>query len=128
MRVVIRSFGSERQQPRTTKNHAASKMTTADATTPLHAEWTHGRPRRLLKKAQTARWPISLLLLVGAIVVVGLNRGLSDVFRDAGRISSEALAVIFLSLVANALAASWRFQVVGARSATAYRFGRRWRR
>lgn len=87
-------------------------MTTADATTPLHAEWTHGRPRRLLKKAQTARWPISLLLLVGAIVVVGLNRGLSDVFRDAGRISSEALAVIFLSLVANALAASWRFQVV----------------
>jgi hypothetical protein len=87
-------------------------MTAADATNPLHAEWVQGRSRRLFKAAQTARWPVSLLLLIGAFVVVGLNRSFSDVFRDAGRISSETLAVIFLSLIANALAASWRFQVV----------------
>lgn len=54
----------------------------------------------------------SALLFTGVIILVGLNYNFSDLVDDAGKISTPALAIVFISLLGNALAASLRFKAV----------------
>ncbi len=60
---------------------------------------------------QLLKWLISIVLLIGAIYLVSLSYNVSDLASDFGKISSAVLALIFLSLLANAIAASLRFQL-----------------
>jgi len=66
------------------------------------------RPMQALKRLT------SVVLLIGVIVFVGRNYNFSGLVDDAAKISPAILALIFLSLLGNALAASLRFQVVAA--------------
>jgi hypothetical protein len=68
--------------------------------------------RGLFKPAQALKWLTSIMLLIGVFVFVGLNYNFSSLLHDTDKISASVLALVFLSLMGNALAASWRFQFV----------------
>lgn len=61
---------------------------------------------------QAFKWLTSILLLIGVFVFVGFNYNFSGLLHDTGKISASVLALVFLSLMGNALAASWRFKFV----------------
>jgi uncharacterized membrane protein YbhN (UPF0104 family) len=61
---------------------------------------------------QVVKWLISILLLVGVTFFVGLNYNFSSLVDDARKISLSVVALVFLSLLGNALAASLRFKIV----------------
>ncbi len=84
--------------------------------TPRSLTWAsiaQGRSWKLpFRPAQALKWLTSIFLLTGVIFFVGLNYNFSSVLDDAREISLPVLALVFLSLLGNALAASLRFKVV----------------
>lgn len=60
------------------------------------------------------KWAVSLTLLAAAVLIVGYNYNISDVLADTHKLSVAAIAAIFAMLLANILAAVFRFKVVSA--------------